>query len=330
MPKPSDNPMTIGIIGGGVAGMSCALWLKHLACRPVIIEQNDRLGGQLQHLDRINRWVLGFPNKTSAELAGIYADHINQEAIEVLYQAHLLAVTRTATGFDAAISQNGHTYPLTLQALVIATGARILGPEAFTGLPGFAAIHAAGLASFFPTAHLPILPALQGKTVAVIGGGDNAHYTAKDLALAGAKTYLLMRSSPKARPAIRKDVVALAAQGLVTERTGSEVLAFRQHQNGIEISLSNGDVIDADRVFARLGFTANSEFLTAFPALAGLSKHNSYITVDAYKRTSIAGVYAIGDVANSKHQSVANAIAEGAVAAQDLSGWVWKNDNSKP
>lgn len=320
MDKSSASELIIGIIGGGAAGMSCALWLKQLGYTPIIIEQNTQLGGQLLHLHRVNRWVLGCYNKTSAELAETYAAHIGQETVNVLYEARLLTVTSKPTGFNATVEQAGNiVHELPMRALVIATGVRVLGLEILSRIPGFQLLASQGLVSFFPTDHLDKLAALKGKTVAVIGGGDNAHFTAKDVALAGAQAYLLVRSISKARATIRREVDNLIAQGRIIERTQTQVRLFRQHQDGIELTLQGGDTINVDSVFARLGFAANSEFLDAFAALSGIAKEAGYIKTDAAKRSSIPWIYAIGDVANAKHQSVVNAIAEGAIAAQDLS-----------
>lgn len=318
------NPLTVGIIGGGAAGMSCALWLKHLGYAPCIIEKNAKLGGQLLQLNRPNRWVLGSPDKTSAELADLYADHICKEAISIRPNARLVAVSAKQTGYDLVIEQADQTvHTLAVRALVIATGIRIPTHEIFAGIPEFQSLYAAEFISFFPTDHVEKLAALQGKTVAVIGGGDNAHFTARDVALAGARTYLLMRSRPKAHKTIRAEVETLIGQGLITECIGTQINAFRQHPSNIEITLIGPNTV-ADRIyvniiFARTGFAANTEFLEAFESFSGIAKEAGYLATDIAKRTSIPWVYAIGDVANPIHHSVVGAIADGAIAAQDLS-----------
>jgi len=316
------KPIMIGIIGGGVAGMSCALWLKQLGYIPIILEKSCKLGGQLLQLDRINRWVLGSAQQTSVQLAIIYAEHIRQIAVDIIFQTRLIAVTATATGFSVEVEQAGTSHFYQMKALVIASGARILGPEIFADLPGFPSCYQTGNISFFPTDHLEQLPMLAGKSVAVIGGGDNAYFTAKDAALAGAQVHLLIRSQPKARSSIRQEVLELVNDGRIIEHVGTQADTFQQYHNDIEIRLQDKGTIVVDKIFARLGFAANIEFLDTFAIFDGITKQEGYIKTDACKRTSIPCIYAIGDVANSKHQSVVNAIAEGAIAAQDISKWV--------
>ena len=326
------KPLTVAIIGGGVAGMSCALWLKQLGFSPVIIEKNTQLGGQLLDIQRINRWVLGWQNKTSAELAIIYAEHIKQEQITVIYQAQPLDITHKPYGYEVVVSiKNQDKQTFQVGALIIATGVRVLGAQAFDSITGFQPIYQAGLIQCFPLDHLDRLTHLQGKTVAIIGGGDNAHYTAKDMALAGIKSHLIMRSQPKARPNIRKEIENFVNNGIIIEHQQTEVTAFQQNQGQMTLDLITAkrlmSQIKVDAVFVRIGYRPNTEFLDTFEAFSSLAKQVGYVTTDASKRTSIPLLYAIGDVANRQHQSIAGAIAEGALAAQDISERIGKHDD---
>jgi len=319
----STERLTIGIIGGGVAGMSCALWLKHLGFLPIIIEANDQLGGQLLQINRINRWVLGATGKTSREIAESYADHINTEAINVIYQARILSISKCTDGFELTIEENGKQQLLRVRALVIATGVRVLGNELFKDIPGFQSIYDLGLISCFPLDHLDKMELLKNKTVAVIGGGNNAYYTALDAAKAGANVYLLIRSKAKARNHVQKEAEFFIERGIIYIKSETQVSAFRRHWDKIEINLNekSGEscCIEVDRIFVRTGFAANSDFIVLFEAFSGMIKEAGYIKTDALKRTSIPWVYAIGDVTNVKQQSVVCAIADGAIAAQDIS-----------
>jgi len=59
----------MAIIGGGPAGMSCAIWLKNFGLYPIIIEKSKQLGGS-QNLNAFhNKCYLGMLGKTGKELA---------------------------------------------------------------------------------------------------------------------------------------------------------------------------------------------------------------------------------------------------------------------
>ncbi len=314
----------VAIIGGGCAGMSCALWLKQLGISPHIIEREASLGGQLLSIKRINRWVLGSPHDTSAELAERYRSHISAEHIATHCNTEIIAINASASGYQLQLqTANQSAASLTVQALVIATGVRTLSPQYFAKLDGFNALTAAGFISNAPLAHLDQLAQLSGKTVAVIGGGDNAHFTVNDVAAHAACSYLLMRSTPKAQPHIRAQITDLTAQGCVIEYQHSSPIAFQRLNNRINLVFTSAadrtETITVDYIFPRIGFTPNSDFLAAFSAVAAVNtEHEGYLATDNGRRCSLASVYAVGDVASPVLQSVVTAIADGAIAAKTI------------
>jgi thioredoxin reductase len=312
----------IVILGGGPAGMSCALWLKHLGLAPLIVERNSTLGGQLPSIPRVNRWILGLPGRTGPELARIYAEHVLTENIQIMFNTWPVAVSARSEGFDlTAKNRDGSAISLSARALVIAAGVSVKGAEIFAETPGFDLVQAAGLATFFPLDHLDELECLRGKAAAAVGGGDNAHCTALDLAQAGARVYLLMRSRPKAQAKIRAEVEKSIAQGRIVECRATEIDAFHRRPEGIELSLTGAVTarIQVERVFVRAGYAPNTEFLQNLGPLADLERDaRGYLKTDAWKRASIPRVYAVGDIANPDHQAVVDAIADGALAARAI------------
>ncbi|TAN55128.1 MAG: NAD(P)/FAD-dependent oxidoreductase [Rhodospirillales bacterium] len=320
-----SSSRNIAILGGGAAGMSCALWLKHLGFSPVLIEPGTALGGQLLGIHRINRWILGIPGRTGPALAELYGKHVFDEAIDVRLDARLVSVMTEDSGFSLVVREGKHhrTASLPARALVIATGLRVNSSDILHQIPGALPLYESGLLSFFPLDHLEPMEALEGKRVAVIGGGDNAHFTAKDLASRTALTHLIIRSRPRAQPMVRQEMEALIRQGRVQEYAGALITGFYQGSEGIVIALTRNDFtterIEVDRIFARTGFAPNTEFLAGLGPLAGLDRNSDgYVRVDTWKRTSLPFVYAVGDVANPDHPSVVTAIADGAVAAQAI------------
>ncbi len=304
--------------------MACALWVKHLGYVPVLIESGTALGGQLLRIHRINRWILGIPGRTGPALAELYGRHVFDEAIDVRLGATPVSVIVEDSGFSLVLQEGeNRTTTLLAQALVIATGLRVNSSDILHPIPGALPLYESGLLSFFPLDHLEPMESLDGKRVAVIGGGDNAHFTARDLASRTALIHLIIRSRPRAQPMVRKEVEALIRQGRVQEHSDAFITGFHLGSGGIAIALarndSNAERIEVDRIFARTGFAPNTEFLTGLGPLAGLERNgDGYVRVDACKRASLPFVYAIGDVANPDHPSVVTAIADGAVAAQAI------------
>jgi thioredoxin reductase len=227
------------------------------------------------------------------------------------------------TGFRLVLAEaEKPTLTLSARALVIATGLRLKSSEMWRAIPSAKPLYQAGLLSFFPLDHLADT-ALAGQRVAVIGGGDNAHFTAKDLASSAAIVHLIIRSKPKAQPKVREAIEALIGQGILREYVGATIGKLEQQPGGIVIDLTRNDgkleQIEVDRIFARTGFAPNTDDLAALGPLAGLAIDAAgYVQVDAGKRTSLPAVYAIGDVANPDHPAIVTAIADGAVAARAI------------
>src|SRR6266702_8382813 len=83
MPRSTESQAPIvPIIGGGPAGMSCALWLHNYGLKPVIIEQADALGGMARLSPYPNAWLLGERGKSARENAAEFAAHMRELAIE--------------------------------------------------------------------------------------------------------------------------------------------------------------------------------------------------------------------------------------------------------
>src|SRR5215468_7849369 len=84
----------VPIIGGGPAGMSCALWLKNYGLRPIIIERAAALGGMARLSPYPNDGLLGWPGATARENAAEFAHHIERAGIETWLGARPQALRR--------------------------------------------------------------------------------------------------------------------------------------------------------------------------------------------------------------------------------------------
>lgn len=316
---PADS---VAILGCGAAGLSCALWLKHLGFRPVLIDPGAAPGGQLLRLDRVNRWVLGLPGQTGPELAARYAGHVRDEGIEPWLGRRVVAVAATGGGFRLDLDGPAGRENLSVRALVVATGLRPRSREVLDPIPGGGAAHESGRVSYFPLDHLDPALAQPGLRAAVLGGGDNAYCTALDLAGRAAQVHLLLRGQPRAQARFQAEVRALAGRGGLAEHPGATLDAFHITTDGIAVDFhreGRQHHIEVDRIFVRAGLVPNTDFPAALGPLARLDLDaEGYVRVDAQRRASQPGVYAIGDVANPALPAVVAAIADGAMAARTL------------
>src|SRR5512145_3195436 len=125
----SESPI-VPIIGGGPAGMSCALWLHNYGLRPIIIEKADALGGMARSSPYPNDWLLGRSGETARQNAEALARHIRHVGVETLPGAKPELIRREHDGTFAlglALSAPQATRSVSCKALVLATGTRFRG-----------------------------------------------------------------------------------------------------------------------------------------------------------------------------------------------------------
>src|SRR5262249_21925474 len=188
MPRSTESQAPIvPIIGGGPAGMSCALWLHNYGLKPVIIEQADALGGMARLSRYPNALLLGERGTRAPEHAAECAAHMRELAVATwlgaspqrLRREHAERFRLEVAGAPAARSLSG-------PAIVIATGTRFAGEEWLDRVENARRVAAAGRLHLGAAAVGE--PGVDlGSRVAVIGGGDNAFEISRLLAEKGVR-----------------------------------------------------------------------------------------------------------------------------------------------
>jgi thioredoxin reductase (NADPH) len=310
----------VPIIGGGPAGMSCALWLHNYEMRPVIVEQETALGGMARRSPYPNEWLLGEPDQSARENAARFAGHVGKLGVETWLGCRPRGLRRESGGsfrLDIALPGEATARPLSAAALVIATGTQFRGDDWLDQVKNARQLAAAGRVHLGPTAFGEPGADL-GTHVAVIGGGDNAFDVSRMLAENGVRVSLVMRSkSPKAQPLLVERLRPHQASGMVEVLGERTVEAVEEVGSGIRVRLDNGGEIAVDHVALLFGYLPNS----SEPWLADLALKKDprgYVEVDGNMETSCRGVFAVGDVANPGHPCIATAIGSGTMAARRI------------
>ncbi len=148
--------------------------------------------------------------------------------------------------------------------------------------------------------------------VAVIGSGNPAITAVNDLTKYAKKIYSIVRASVKADPILvekaeRSGKVEFLSGYAVKEITGEDKV------ERIVIKSIKGDeevVLDVGGVFIDIGAIPNVEFAKELAKLNELKE----IEVDCDCKTSVAGIFAAGDVTNAPEKQIIVAAGEGAKA----------------
>jgi dihydrolipoamide dehydrogenase len=102
----------------------------------------------------------------------------------------------------------------------------------------------------------------------------------------------------------------------VNVQTGARVENVEKSDNGVKVSLANGDSYEAEQVMVAINFVPNVENIGLEAAGVELSDRGN-IQIDDYMRTNVAHIYAIGDVA-TEYRLAHIASAMGMVAAETI------------
>jgi thioredoxin reductase (NADPH) len=192
------------------------------------------------------------------------------------------------------------------QALILAPGAKakLLGIESESRLMGHGVSACATCDGFF----------FKGKEIAVIGGGDTAMEEATFLTRFATKVTLIHRrdtlraSAVMAERAKRNPKIAYIWDSVVTEVLGQDSVTGARLRNVKTNAVSD---FSCQGLFVAIGHTPTTEFLTGQVKV----DENGYVMTDGRTRTSVEGVFAAGDVMDSRYRQAVTAAGTGCMAA---------------
>ncbi len=313
------TPETVAILGAGPAGISCALWLKNLGHRPVILESGSKPGGTPGKIDRPNRWIAGMPEITSDELADQLHEQCSVSDLEVLTNTHSISITTEKPHrFNISLYSSEEKCEIDVAAIVFATGTKPRGIEALNAVVPDSLLDKI---ESDPLGHLTGGGIHEGERALIVGGADNAFFTANDLMSSGATVTLACRSMPKAQSLIQAQIKAgMESEKLqVFEATPDK---FRKTETGIEVRLADdGDfqLREFDKVYLRMGFVPRLDDLTGILSQLNLPlNHNGFPELDEAGRWTDRGIYCCGDLNEREISAVVSALAGGARVAKTI------------
>lgn len=301
------------IIGGGPAGLSCALYTARARLSTVVLDRAPGAGA-LASTDKI----ANYPGVAGIVPGPVLLDTIRDQALG--FGADYRRATVTAvdlTGEVKTIFTSDDV--LSARAVVIATGAKgraekIPGEEEFTGRG----------VSYCVTCDAPFYT---DRVAAVVGFDEVAVEEALFLARFASMVHLVCPKSRLTAPTDMLEEVTAAANVTVhtsaraREVVGGDVVTGLMVKNGADES-----VLDVDGVFMLLAGTRPIvDFLAGSVKLA----REGCIEVDCSCATSVPGVYAVGDVTCVHPNQAIIASAEGVIAALAIDRYIGGRERTR-
>ncbi|HJB39926.1 MAG TPA: thioredoxin-disulfide reductase [Candidatus Ruthenibacterium avium] len=295
------------IIGGGPAGYSAALYCTRAGLSTVIVEKMTP-GGQMATTTQIDNYP-GFEEGIDGFELG---DKMRKGAERFGAKTHYAEVTGVSLEENPKkiATTNGDLYAKTV---VIATGAapRELGIADEQRFRGKGVGYCATCDGMF----------FRGKTVAVNGGGNTAVEDALFLSKLCEKVYLIHRrdtlraSRAEAQALEKAPNVEFLWNKVVTGLEGADKLEKIVLQDTVT---KDTTTLDAQGLFVAIGRVPSTELFKDVLKTDAFG----YIEADETTRTSIPGVFAVGDVRTKPLRQVVTAVGDGAVASKYIEEYI--------
>lgn len=283
------------IIGGGVSGLSAAMYASRLGLKTIVIMEMP--GGLITTAPLIENWP-GIKSITGPDLAMAILEHATKSGAEFKNETVIKIEKKNDNTFKVKTTSNEYE----AKTVLIATGTE----HKKLKVPGEKELEGKGVSycalcdgGFY-----------KNKTICVVGGGDSAVREAVLLSEYAKKVYLIVRKDfLRAEPVNIKKIEQNPKIEILYKSAISEILGSDKVE---KIKLDNGKELPMDGVFLAIGNDSKSDL--AKDLGVNLNEKNEII-INCNGETNVKGVYAAGDCANIDFKQAITGSAQGVIAA---------------
>ena len=300
------------ILGSGPAGYSAGIYAARAGLDPILITGLE-IGGQLTTTTEVENWPGDAHGLMGPDLMDRMKIHAETFGVKIVND-HIEKVDLSSKPFQLVGNSDYQT-----NALIIATGASALylGLESEQKYLGRGVSACATCDGFF----------YKDKEVCVIGGGNTAAEEALYLSNICSKVHLIHRRDKlRAEQILQDRIFEKQKEGKIEIHWNSQLQEILGDDNLVSgILLDSGLQINLDGVFIAIGHKPNTDIFEN-----QLIMENGYIKINSglngnVTQTSIEGVFASGDVADSIYRQAVTSAGSGCMAALDAQKYLEEN-----
>ena len=290
------------IIGAGPAGMTAALYAARSNLKVALLERGIP-GGQMNNTADIENYP-GYANISGPELAEKMFEPLENLGVEHLFG--LVEKIEDRGDFKEIITEDER---FEAKTVIIASGAN----HRHLGVPGEEDYNSRGVSycavcdgAFF-----------RDEDLLVVGGGDSAVEEAIFLTrFAKSVTIVHRRDELRAQKVLQDRAFANEKIRFVWDSMVESIHGDERKVTGVTFkNVKTGETSQADfgGIFIYVGLDPVSEFA----ADLGITDEAGWILTDHQMKTSVAGIYAVGDVRQKDLRQITTAVGDGAIASQE-------------
>ena len=301
--------LDLAIIGSGPAGYTAGIYASRASLKPVLFEGLES-GGQLMLTTDVENYP-GFDSGIMGpDLMQIFKKQAERFGTEIKTET-INSIKKIDGGFSLESAKDSYEF----KSVIISSGAsaKWLDIKGEKELQGHGVSACATCDGFF----------FKEKEVIVVGGGDSAMEEALFLTKFAKKVYIVHRrdsfraSKIMQDRALGNDKIEVLWNKEMTEIHGSESVESVSLADTKDGSSSE---VNIDGVFTAIGHTPNVDFLDGLVELDEKGYVKTGFTTET--STSVPGVFAAGDVADSIYRQAVTAAGTGCQAAIDAERWL--------
>ena len=301
--------LDLAIIGSGPAGYTAGIYASRASLKPVLFEGLES-GGQLMLTTDVENYP-GFDSGIMGpDLMQIFKKQAERFGTEIKTET-INSIKKIDGGFSLESAKETYEF----KSVIISSGAsaKWLDVKGEKELQGHGVSACATCDGFF----------FKEKEVIVVGGGDSAMEEALFLTKFATKVYIVHRrdsfraSKIMQDRALGNDKIEVLWNKEMTEIHGSESVESVSLADTKDGSSSE---VNIDGVFMAIGHTPNVDFLGGLVELDEKGYVKTGFTTET--STSVPGVFAAGDVADSIYRQAVTAAGTGCQAAIDAERWL--------
>ena len=290
------------IIGAGPAGMTAALYAARSNLKVALLERGIP-GGQMNNTADIENYP-GYANISGPELAEKMFEPLENLGVEHLFG--LVEKIEDRGDFKEIITEDER---FETKTVIIASGAN----HRHLGVPGEEDYNSRGVSycavcdgAFF-----------RDEDLLVVGGGDSAVEEAIFLTrFAKSVTIVHRRDELRAQKVLQDRAFANEKIRFVWDSVVESIHGDERKVTGVTFkNVKTGELSQAEfgGIFIYVGLDPVSELA----ADLGITDEAGWILTDHQMKTSVAGIYAVGDVRQKDLRQITTAVGDGATASQE-------------